>query len=761
MNNIASVSRWRAALLALLLALPVLASSPEHLVGGTHPTAADRSRFDPRSASNGTDYFVVWGDVRSETPALFGTRVTREGRILDPLGIRIAGASTWISPPQVTWDGDAYLVAWTAFEASDAIPNIFAARIAPTGEMVMPPRLLVANALLEDDGRALASNGTVNVLAYLEADHRAGRIAVFDRNAETIRHEELAPSEHVGNPAVAAGASGFAVAWASSEALGTAPSIRAVALDASGHISGERKRFGSGDTPSVASNGSSYIIAWRRNLQWEEFSLRSRTLDASLAPLTEELTHFTSDRQLDHVTVLPIGNRYEVLAARFVEGGVFELVSVQIDGGGHPQPLLTRNRLIGEVLYRGLSPATNGTDILIARDIDGGLSGTQIFAQLYRGNATAPSSPQLLLSWSGNAHHEPQIASSAAGSFVAWTEQNGSYATRIDAAGRSLDGRGILLATYPYTMTRVAFDGTNWVVASREASSIGVRFISPADGSTVAEAHVPVNTDAFGLPGIALATSPDATYLVFTDSRTRVARIPKATHTPDPVPLVVSPEDMMNVTDPAAAWNGSELLVVWNRQDYVPRADPPTAVSIDVWAARVTAGLSLLDPAPLLVAERQDHEDALGQPSVASNGRDWLVVVASGWKAQIFARRITDGGMLVGNAATEIGKGFGPVATWDGTRYAVAWKEGELWELRRSVMLHVLPSAGDLAVQGRTLVARDVIAEGAPSIAPAANAVAAVAYTRISFQPEHAGVQRSFFRVMDSIALARGRAVRR
>jgi hypothetical protein len=749
----------RSALLSLFLVFSTFAaSSPEHLVGTAEPAPAASLRFHPAAASNGTDYFAVWVDDRTGTGSIVGTRVTASGEILDPLGILLQAASGWTSGAQVVWDGEGYLVAWSASDRFDYGNDVYVARVSPSGEIVMTPRLIAENAIVETS-RYLASNGTLNALAYVNGEDGFAYIAFFDRNVTTIRNERLASSGRVREPAVAAGTSGFVATWNANVSYSTENDvIEAVAFDATGHVTGTTKTIGLGEHPAVATDGTHYTIAWRRNYQWEEWSLRSRTFAANLEPAGADLTHFTIERQIPHVNVLWLGNHFEVLAVRMKNGGLAEVLSVAVSANGVAQPVRMRNELVAEMTFLSYSPATNGSDIFVARAQQfTGYSSLQVFGEFYRGNSTAPGSP-FLLSRSGNAHRDPQIASGPAGYFVAWVEDSGAYATRVDHIGRTLDGRGIRLTNDTYTTTAAAFDGTNWVVAWRHGTNVRVRFISPADGSTVAETEIKNEVEG-GWPNVALATSPDAAFVVFASSVVHVARIPLATHVADSVPLTISP-DAMPVDYPAASWNGAELLVVWNEQYVHERADPPIVVSVQVWGARVSPGMTLLDPAPLHIgASAENGADGSFSPaSVASNGHDWLVVAGFGNDA-VVARRVLHGGTLDGDAPVPIGRGYAPVAAWDGSRYAVAWKEGQYW-LGLSVLLHAVPAAGELKATNRTLVARETAASRL-SIAPAANAAAAVAYTRVSFRSEHAGVERSFFRVMEHGPAPRGRAIRR
>jgi hypothetical protein len=69
---------------AFFFALTASAGSPEYLVGQSVATPATSLRFLPAVASNGTDFFVVWiDDLRIGSSSIIGTRVTRDGDVLD------------------------------------------------------------------------------------------------------------------------------------------------------------------------------------------------------------------------------------------------------------------------------------------------------------------------------------------------------------------------------------------------------------------------------------------------------------------------------------------------------------------------------------------------------------------------------------------------------------------------------------------------------------------------------------------------------
>lgn len=757
MNNI-----FRRALLSALLglAIPLFASSPEYLVGGTVPAPAPSIRNAPAVATDGTDFFVVWNDHRSGSSTVIGTRVKRTGQVLDPLGIRIADAGLVLAP-HVVWDGGAYLVTWTGSAFANGTwtsRNVFAARVDRDGRIVMAPRVIAENASTSS-GRYAASNGSISVVVYrgdAPASSPPLRTVVLDREGNTIRHEQLVPNYVYSTGfSITATANRFLVVWSANPTshLNNAK-VEAVALGADGRVLGTPVTVASGDDAAVATDGTRFTIVFRK-WSWADhaWSLAARTVDADLTQLGA-IQPLANEHVIEYLSLLWRGDRYEAIAGvQKSGGGPYTIESIELDREGHE--IATRSRDAVDFTYVGpeLFAATNGADLLVAQTAQTGNSTTQIVARLYAGSASAQTH---LLSWSGNAHANPAVAASASGQLVVWTEeQGGVYATRMDRNGNSLDGRGIRISALP-GHARAAFDGTNYVVAWTGAGIINVRYIAPATGATVAEAQIPASV----WQGLELETSPEATFVVYEEQGSiRVARIPHATHTPDPSPLTVSPDDLLSA-NPTAAWNGSHLLIAWTEEYFIPRANPPIPLSIRIHAARVTGGLSLLDPSPILLAETNSEEDlsSFGPPSLASNGEDWLLVTTHD-ATDVLARRVLRSGMAEGNAPTKIAQGLGSVVAWDGVRYVVAWYQGPDTARELPLMVAAIPANGALVATRRSLAARN--ATSPPSLARAADGEVALAYTKVSFLPEHTGVPRSYLRLIDLASQQRGRVVRR
>jgi len=501
--------------------------------------------------------------------------------------------------------------------------------------------------------------------------------------------------------------------------------IHTIALTADGHVAGAPIDLGRGHLPSVAADGTNFLVAWRTEMS-SDVAIQARTVNGDFTRLGDPRA-IASAYSFSEPTVLWREDHYEVLAMRFNSfsgGPLFEILSIDVDREG--AAFASRLRELPSTQF---APATNGGDLFMTF-VASTPSAQTMFGRLYRGDSAIPDAHELL-SWSGNAHGWSALASSAHGHLVAWAEADGTFATRVDAQGHSLDGRGIRL-NGAHGRATVGFDGTNYVVAWRDFGFVGVRYVAPATGATVAEVQVPA---AYSGP-YALAVSTDATYIVFQGARIFVSRIPHATYTPDPVLLAVSPEGVP-VEDPAACWNGSALLVTWTEISPFMEIRFPIAI----WGARVTKNLSLLDPAPIPIAASDTSWSNYSEASIASDGKDWLVV-ANRDQMLMIARRVMSDGSVAGNAPTSLGEGESVALTWDGERYVMAWIEDP--DENRALFLSAVSASGPITQTLRTRIAPKA---GNASLSRSEDAVA-VAYSRTSFLPEHGGVSRTYMRLV-------------
>ena len=301
---------------------------------GTVVSAAAHAQTSPDIASNGTDSFVAWTDYRVVTSDVFGARVTAAAAVQDPSGILVSnGPSRGEAPaiawnptaqqffvvwedlrggfasdlygarldkngnildasgiaisarpgdaefrPAVTWSGTEYLVVWEDtrnFNAGGGGPlcvqcdDIFGARVSAGGTVLDPDGLLISGADQHQVDPAVAWNGSTYLVVWTDDRAPGNRHDIYGglvSSAGVVSNNNTVISEFSGgqnSPTVASNGTDFLVAW-SSAVLGDIHASRvtgaAAVLDPTGIPVGAADGIQS--EPSVAWSGNRYLVAW-------------------------------------------------------------------------------------------------------------------------------------------------------------------------------------------------------------------------------------------------------------------------------------------------------------------------------------------------------------------------------------------------------------------------------------------------------------------------------------------------------------------
>jgi len=699
------------------------------------------SQLSPAVASDGDGYFVVWYDARAGLQCLVGTRISSSGEILDPLGIMVLRGTLASAQPKMVWSGTSYIVFWNEGTSPS---RIMALRVSREGQAEGSPRVIAANGQLSNYG-AVAANGSRTVVPYLQFTVGTPQIraAILDSEANVLADLLVGGSElNRSLPTVAASRDQFLVVW---ELLTYWPPIlEGVRFNSSGALLDAKPRpVGSGELPVIASDGRDFVIlSYRPPGQWATQKIP--------ADLEASFQQYDIGMYLNSAVPLWTGSQFNVYGMNTNQSAI---VRFSVDATGKPSPVTTEEAK--RTASSGFNAATNGRTVLkVWSDT---LTDPGSFAVLGRISplSGAPTSdPPRVLSLSVNGQRNVAIAYADNVAVAAWCEENGLYATRIAPDGRSVDGRGVQLASVCAAAggPAVAFDGAQFVVAWRNGSQyaartpVAVRFISPADGLLPETLQLDAAT-----AGPALIRGGDGAFLAWADTNTaNVAMISRATRAFVGTPIVAGrPAEVgEQIAQVDGAWNGGELLLVWREHQQIifpPHFGP--IVNRRIRGARVNANLTLLDTAPLLLGDVAGDGDS--DPAVASDGGDWLLV----WffNTDLHARRITRNGTPQGSAeGVVIGQGFNQKVMWDGNRYLFAWKALPLSSpdgpTPREVRYAFLPRSGALALSESVTVAPtyniDTIALG-----PNTAGRYAIAYTRIADELQYGSVQRGFVRL--------------
>ncbi len=151
--------------------------------------------LEPAVATDGTQFFVVWRDHRYDSADIFATRISTDGKVLDPAGLPLSVEPSWTDRPAVAFDGRSYLVVWT--DSRNASYDIYGLLVDKDGRALWPRALPLADSPeREDYARLIAERPGRFLLAYEKFDSALSAIRVRARYVtEYVRGEACSSDE--------------------------------------------------------------------------------------------------------------------------------------------------------------------------------------------------------------------------------------------------------------------------------------------------------------------------------------------------------------------------------------------------------------------------------------------------------------------------------------------------------------------------------------------------------------------------------------
>ncbi len=176
----------------------------------------NHAALDVVLATDGDEFFAVWGDRRGGDLDIWGTRLDATGAVLDPDGIAIAIAAGDQDSPGITHDGTHWVVAWR--DDRDDSNDIYASRVDPTGAVLDPDGIAVATGIGDAAFPTLASDGTRTLVAWQRnigsnADVLAARLAADGTVLDTPPIDVSVGAQAEQRPSVAYDGTDFVVTW--------------------------------------------------------------------------------------------------------------------------------------------------------------------------------------------------------------------------------------------------------------------------------------------------------------------------------------------------------------------------------------------------------------------------------------------------------------------------------------------------------------------------------------------------------------------
>ncbi len=743
-------------------------------IGTDTPIYASSSDAQVSGVSyGGGQHLVVWGDTGNEETggALWASRVSAAGSVLDPYGIFLAFPS---QGAQVAFDGTNWLVVWyeIAYEVAGdpsfgTSTTVYGTLVSAAGVPATPGGApIVANGTDQLWGLTVSYGGGTYLVSYSDTTYAVHGQLVSTSGAPSGSPFSIFTSTTImpnGDPVDVASAfngTSFLVAYAQRPEAIIAPSIVArevtpFGITASGDIVVVEQTAYS-DNLAVASDGTDWMIAWVEDYPSVKSIQVARVTAAGSAPdaATGGVTAISAAGPVGGMAIAWDGTDYGVFCDQTVSGAddiwaarvspALEVVSTGSsmigEAGSHSLPAVSFDTVNGLYFVAFDDNRLATTANPDAEDVRFDRFDTSFVEQ---------ESPSVLLTKGANDEEAPSAAWNGTDWLVAWLDFRGAdpaiWATRVDVNGNVLDTSGIPIESQAGGGTRVASDGTNWLVVWSSIGIDGNIYAARVDPNGTVLDTTPVQV-ATGIASIGHVAYGESTYAIVYASTSTTVSLQLLSSAAVPLPGTIAIGDGIS---PSVAFNGASFLVAYLNIDSGPV----------IQAKRVTPTGTVLDTTALTVSSM----GALGDPAATALGGQWLV----GWEeqGQLRAARISAAGTVL-----DVG-GFVVVsaaccqiladANNDGTNYWLLWYDsrkngydarawGDLWGGR------VSPAGAPIDGTGFPVVLRGAAPDlGAPALSagPAGNLL--VTYTRLAVSPSE-DATRVYSRILSASGSSSG-----
>ncbi|MFN7131838.1 MAG: hypothetical protein ACK4N5_07140, partial [Myxococcales bacterium] len=528
------------------------------------------SRTHPAVAAGAGNFLVVWTDGRvSGDPRIYGARVSPQGTVLEPGGTALTPTATNVTEPTVGYDGANFWVAYPILSSFTSYSGqIFANRFAPDLSAV-GSRLTISSSSWSRTP-SMACGGDHCLLTWHYDNQSTTTVyGARVRNDGTVLTSTSSPHYFGTSPTgvIAGTQRRFGVAWTGSSfaatwheanrsanpgGRGTDVYLRRLNTDGSfPDTAAVRVSTGANrqQNPSVAFNGSSYLVVW------------------------------TDDR----------ADQQDIYAARFdADGNLLDPVGIAVSTAANEQatPVV----------------AAIGSDFLVVWSDRRSGTSWDLFAARIGADGTVKDPGGIAVSNASGDQSEPAVACGVTECLAAWrdtrTTTNGDvYFARLSPAGSVLDLGGKLLETLSGVSSSpaVAFDGTQYLGGWVTGTSVYARRLDTA-GNFVDS--VPVRLTTNDSPYELQAASAQGSFLLawqFSASSLRAVQFtPAGTATPVTVASVSSSFYIRSVT---MASDGQTALLLWEQS---PNSSP-NAANTELRARHLGPDAQPIDPTSFVV----------------------------------------------------------------------------------------------------------------------------------------------------------------
>lgn len=414
----------------------------------------------PRVCACGSNVLVVWEDYRTDltTCDVYGARVNSSGTVLDRNGIAIAVGAGNQEMPNVGYDGTRLLVAWR--ERSNRF--VRGARMSTTGSVLDGSGFNIS--------LGVAGSAGVCVSGYPGAGFWVGWNSLSMGGNDAL-------TAHVPGSGAFSGSNGAVISLAQD------------------------------DQPvySVADNGAEYAVVWSQNANGKSCILGARVsyLGELLTPTAVNLTGAVMGQQ-SQPTIAWNGSQYLVAwcGNETYDPSGLDIRGLRLDSSLHvigASPIT-----ICAAVEDQTTPcvASNGSKFLVAWEDSRNALAPSYYTDVYgavvdaNGGVTAIGSG---ISISTGDQRKPRVASNGTDYYVVWEDYRAgyplAYGVKVTSAGSvaSASGTAMPITSYSQSVPNICFGGVNYFVTWSDSYRISGCRVSPA-GAIVDPAAINIDS---------------------------------------------------------------------------------------------------------------------------------------------------------------------------------------------------------------------------------------------------------------------------
>jgi hypothetical protein len=453
--------------------------SPSGVVLDSSGIAISTNNYDqsyPAVASDTTGSLVVWEDRRNNPTDIFGARVTRDGIVLDTLGIPISVEPGYQNTPCIASEGAGFMAAWT--DRRSGIYQVYGSRISSAGEVLDPGGIAIAIRDSLQENPAVTGDGAGFLVAWdasqgLRTRIFSNRVSPSGAVLDSTGIEISTGTDAQRSPAAAHDDVNFLVVWQDYR-YNADCDIRAARVSPAGVVldpAGIAVSTAANDQlwPTVAYGGVNYFAAWQDGRTKPFRLFGARITPAGEVLDTQGIAVAGAEPDSQSPPAVAFGSSDYLLAWADLRNGRDHIYAARVNQAG--VVLDTAGIAVATGSYRQYYPAMafDGANFLVAWVNE--FETLDIFAARVTPAGRVLDSAGIRVSRAAGNRAHPAVAFDGADFLVVWDDSRNDsfpriYGARVGSDGRLIDSAGIRISNGPAreTYPAVVRDGIRSLV---------------------------------------------------------------------------------------------------------------------------------------------------------------------------------------------------------------------------------------------------------------------------------------------------------